>query len=94
MLIKNPIITEKTVNLAQNFNRYTFEVTKAANKVSAAKELEQIFGVKVVSVSTKNRLGKIKRFGKTRRQETRLTDRKIMVFRLQEGNKIEAFTAK
>lgn len=94
MFIKQPIITEKTVNLAQNFNQYTFEVSLNANKVAASRELEQVFGVKVVSATTQTRLGKVKRFGKTRRQQTKLSDRKFMIFKLADGNKIDAFNTK
>ena len=32
-IIQGPIITEKTMALKENFNKYTFKVAKSANKV-------------------------------------------------------------
>lgn len=92
MLIIKPVITEKTIALAKNSNQYTFDVAAAANKAAAAKELAELFKVKVTGVKAHNRLGKMTSFGRGRRGETKKTDRKIMVFKLKDGDKIEAFT--
>ena len=52
-IIKRPIITERSMEGAE-LKKYTFEVSRAANK---------IFGVKVAKVNTLNMQGKEKRTG-------------------------------
>lgn len=63
-IIKAPILTEKSYDYIAH-HTYTFEVAKSANKVEIANAVEEIFGVKVASVHTVNKLGKIKRQGRT-----------------------------
>lgn len=61
-VIIRPIITESSsMDVADG--RYTFEVRKDANKVQIRKAVEQLFDVKVLSVSTMNVSGKVKRQG-------------------------------
>ena len=62
-IIQAPIITEKSMSLKENFNKYTFKVAKGANKVQIKKAVEEIFNVKVLSVATINVLPKRKRVG-------------------------------
>ena len=61
-IIKRPIITEQSMADAE-MKRYTFEVAKTANKIEIAKAVEEIFGVKVAKVNTRNMQGKRKRRG-------------------------------
>ena len=63
-IIVRPIITEKSM-LGIADNKYTFEVSKDANKYEIKKAIEHIFGVTVEKVYTQNRLGKMKRQGAT-----------------------------
>lgn len=91
MLIKSPIITEKTVALAEQFNQYTFEVAVNANKLAAAAELAEAFKVKVVGVRVNNRLGKSYAHGKYRRVTALKSAKKIMVFQLKSGDSIDLF---
>ena len=63
-VVKAPILTEKSYDYIAH-RTYTFEVAKSANKIEIAKAVEEIFGVKVESVHTVNKLGKIKRQGRT-----------------------------
>ncbi|NLW42796.1 MAG: 50S ribosomal protein L23 [Tissierellia bacterium] len=63
-IIKRPIITEESVDQMEE-NKYTFEVSKGANKTEIKKAIEHIFDVKVEKVYTQNRRGKIKRQGAT-----------------------------
>ncbi len=63
-VIKAPILTEKSYDYIAH-RTYTFEVAKNANKIEIAEAVEEIFGVKVESVHTVNKLGKIKRQGRT-----------------------------
>lgn len=88
MLIVKPVITEKTLRLAEANNIYTFEVQLNATKTSAATEIEKAFSVNVTDVRTLTRPGKVVFFG--RRAGTR-SDRKIMYFTLKSGEKIELF---
>ncbi|NLD18373.1 MAG: 50S ribosomal protein L23 [Tissierellia bacterium] len=63
-IIKRPIITEESVDQMEE-NKYTFEVSKSADKTEIKKAIEHIFDVKVEKVYTQNRRGKIKRQGAT-----------------------------
>lgn len=60
-IILKPIITEKANAEAEDFNRYSFEVDRRANKVQIAKEISKMYGVQVDSVNTMNYAGKVKR---------------------------------
>ena len=63
-IIKAPIITEKTADLAQNANTYTFSVDTKANKTQIKQAIEALFNVKVESVNTINVQPKKKRVGR------------------------------
>jgi large subunit ribosomal protein L23 len=67
-----PVISEKSYGLLEE-NKYTFQVRPDANKTQIKIAVEQIFGVKVVSVNTLNRQGKRKRtrFGFGKRKDTK-----------------------
>ncbi len=90
MIIK-PVITEKTVAMADKLNQYTFEVSPMANKTEAAKDLSKQFGVTVETVRVSNRLGQSYRVGRDGRHFGKKADRKIMVFKLKAGDKIDIF---
>ncbi|WP_299160736.1 50S ribosomal protein L23 [uncultured Tenacibaculum sp.] len=53
ILIK-PIITEKATNDSEVYNRYTFVVSKKANKVEIRGAVEAAYGVAITSVKTMN----------------------------------------
>ncbi len=63
-IIRRPIITEESVDQMEE-NKYTFEVSKDANKTEIKRAIEHIFDVKVEKVYTQNRRGKLKRQGAT-----------------------------
>lgn len=63
-IIVKPIISEKSMDQLAD-KKYTFEVAKGANKVEIKKAVEEIFGVKVISITTSTVKGKIKRMGAT-----------------------------
>jgi large subunit ribosomal protein L23 len=67
-----PVISEKSYGLLEE-GKYTFLVAPQANKTQIKIAVEQVFGVKVVSVNTLNRQGKRKRtrFGYGRRKDTK-----------------------
>ncbi|GAB4285174.1 MAG: hypothetical protein Kow0081_2840 [Candidatus Dojkabacteria bacterium] len=90
-LIKRPIVTEKSIAKYESENKVTFEVSLGATKSSAAKMVEKVYGVKVEDVWVTNRLGKTKLNPKTRQPMRKTKDRKIMVFKLKKGDKIDIF---
>ena len=63
-IIKGKIITEKSSDLAQNANTYTFSVDVKANKIQIKQAIEEIFKVKVASVNTVTVRPKDRRVGR------------------------------
>ena len=63
-VIIKPIITEDTMDLAEN-KKYVFKVAKDANKTEVRKAIEEVFGVEVAKVNVSNVSGKKKRMGRT-----------------------------
>ena len=61
-VIIKPIITEQSME-DLDIKKYAFEVAKDANKIEIKKAVEEIFGVKVIKVTTINVEGKQKRTG-------------------------------
>lgn len=88
-IIKAPIITEKTSQLIESENTYTFEVDKRANKIEIKKAIEEIFKVDVLRVNTINVKRKFKRMGQ--HEGYKPAYKKAMVT-IADGQKIDAFT--
>ena len=63
-IIIKPIVTEQSM-AAMAENKYTFVVSKSANKTEIKKAVEAIFGVNVEKVNTLNYDGKFKRMGRS-----------------------------
>jgi large subunit ribosomal protein L23 len=61
IVIKYPILSEKSVRLQQEQNSYTFAVDRSANKNEIKHAVETIYNVKVQSVQTMIVKGKRKR---------------------------------
>ena len=87
-VILAPIVSEKSYNLIEFNNTYTFEVDPRSNKGEIRDAVEALFEVRVVRVNTMNRKGKQKRQGFTvgRRKHT-----KRAVVTLAEGNSVDVF---
>lgn len=85
-IIKAPIITEKSADLAQNKNTITFSVDIKANKTQIKQAIENIFDVKVQSVNTINVRAKSKRVGKYVGSTNRV---KKAIVKLKDGSSIE-----
>ena len=62
-VIIRPIITEQSME-STDLLKYTFEVAPDAGKAEIKSAVEEIFGVKVMKVSTLNMRGKEKRVGR------------------------------
>lgn len=85
--IIRPVVSEKSYALIET-NAYTFIVHPNANKVQIRQAVEEIWGVKVVSVNTSNRKGKVK---KTRSGDGHRNKTRRAIVKLAEGDKIELF---
>jgi len=83
-----PVVSEKSYGLIDD-GKYTFVVDPRSNKTEIKLAIEKIFGVKVASVNTLNRTGKVQRtrFGSGRRKDT-----KRAIVTLKSGS-IDIFTA-
>ena len=88
-IIIRPVLTEKTYDMI-GAKTYTFIVDKRANKSEVKEAVEAVFpGVKVDKVNTVNRMGKLKRQG---RSEGRRPATKKAYVTLKENSKgIEFF---
>ena len=62
-VVIEPVVSEKSYDLIEDFNVYTFVVDRGANKTQIKQAVSKIFDVTVVSVNTMNRKGKVKRTG-------------------------------
>lgn len=62
-VILEPVVSEKSYDLIEDHNTYTFIVHPTANKTEIKQAVQAIFDVKVASVNTMNRRGKNKRTG-------------------------------
>ena len=87
-VLKKPVLTEKTMTLQTNENKYTFDVDVNANKVEIKQAVEAMFGVKVESVNVMNVKPKTKRMG---RYEGKTNRRRKAIVKLAEGNEINYF---
>lgn len=61
-IIKAPLVTEKTTFSSNEHNRYAFAVAPGARKDEIKKAIEDLYKVRVVSVSTMNRRGANRRY--------------------------------
>ena len=62
-VILAPVVSEKSYELIEENNTYTFEVHTRAHKDEIRDAVQSVFGVRVLSVNTLNRKGKLKRTG-------------------------------
>mgnify|MGYP000057618801 FL=1 len=86
-VIIKPIVSEKSYALIDT-GKYTFEVDPRSNKTEIKQAIEAIFNVKVASVNTLNRVGKVKR---TRIGLGKRKDTKRAIVTLKSGS-IDIFT--
>jgi len=87
-VVKKPLVTEKTTFFASANNRYAFEVDKRANKAQIKNAVEEIYGVRVVSVATQIRKGRMKR---NRVGWFRVGNAKRAIVKLHSEDRIELF---
>ncbi|MDI4657902.1 MULTISPECIES: 50S ribosomal protein L23 [Xanthobacter] len=87
-VIRSPVITEKAT-AASEHNKVVFNVAKTATKPAIKEAVEKLFDVKVKSVNTLVRKGKVKIF---RGRKGVQSDVKKAVVTLEEGQKIDITT--
>lgn len=89
-IIVRPVITEATTTAAEKETgaQYTFEVHPSATKPEIRSAIQKIYNVKVASVNTLVRKGKLKRL---RIQVGRTAAKKKAIITLAEGQRIERF---
>jgi large subunit ribosomal protein L23 len=86
-VVFRPVVSEKSYAGLER-NTYTFLVDKRANKTEIKEAIQEIWNVRVVSVRTLNRRGKVKR---RRFTVGKRADEKRAVVTLAEGDRIEIF---
>lgn len=89
-IIRKPIITERSLALAQSENKYVFAVDRLANKDQIKVAVEEFFGVEVKAVNTIRANRSTRRTGKKRQTVTVPATKKAVV-ELKKGHKIEMF---
>jgi large subunit ribosomal protein L23 len=87
-VIVAPVITEKAT-LASDRNQVMFKVAKHATKPQIKEAVEKLFDVKVKSVNTHVRKGKIKAFKGTVGEQAQV---KRAIVTLEEGHRIDVTT--
>ena len=92
-ILIRPIVTEKMNKLSEKYNRYGFRVDKKANKHEIKRAVEEIYGVKVVTVNTMVYAGKLKsRFTKGGVISGRMNAYKKALVTLSEGDSIDFYS--
>lgn len=86
-ILVKPVITEKATNFVAE-NKYAFKVTGEANKISVARAVSALYGVKPLAVNILNRKGKKVARGKIRGERS---DAKIAVVTLAKGDSIKIY---
>ena len=88
IILKRPLLSEKSTAVQDKLNQVAFEVDVDANKLQIQQAVEKRFNVKVTKVRTLNFMGKLKRMG---RYEGRRRAWKKAIVTLAQGQKIEFF---
>ena len=87
-IIRSPVITEKAT-LASEKNQVVFKVARTATKPQIKEAVEKLFDVKVKTVNTLIRKGKVKAF---RGSVGEQSDVKKAIVTLEEGQRIDVTT--
>jgi large subunit ribosomal protein L23 len=84
-VLRYPLVTEKTTAAGEN-GQYFFVVDKRATKIDIKQAVERLFSVKVKSVNTAIRKGKLRTF---RGHKAQLSDVKRAMVCLESGESIK-----
>lgn len=92
-VLVRPILTEKVNAQMEKSGRYTFEVSRSANKLEIKKAVEEFYGVKVADVNTVVVPGKNRtRFTKSGFMKGMKPAYKKATITLTEGETIDLFS--
>ena len=84
-IVRSPVITEKSTMMSEH-NKVMFNVARSASKPEIKAAVEALFGVKVKTVNTLLRKGKVKRFRNTIGKQS---DVKKAIVTLEDGQSID-----
>ena len=87
-ILISPVITEKATTASEH-NKVVFKVARTATKPQIKDAVEKLFDVKVKSVNTLIRKGKVRHF---RGMRGELSDVKKAIVTLEEGHRIDVTT--
>ena len=92
-IILNPMLTEKSNSLTEQFNKYVFKVNINANKLQIKKALEKRFDIRITKISTvlvkgKSKNTTVKSGGHVIRTSGYRESWKKAIVTLNEGDKI------
>ncbi len=91
-ILIRPLITEKSENLAESQNRYSFVVDKRVNKIEIKSAVQEMYNVSVLSVNTVRMPAKAKsRNTKSGIVKGRKPAYKKAIVRLAEGDVIDFY---
>lgn len=82
-VIQTILVTERSMEMRDD-DKYVFKVQPTANKIDIRSAIETIYDVKVKSVNVMNRLGKMKRAGRSPKKGRRANWKKAIIT-LSEG---------
>lgn len=92
-VILKPVITEKMTAKGETLNQYGFIVDKRANKIQIKADVEELYGVQVISVNTMNYAGKRKqRFTKSGVVSGKTKSTKKAIVTVAKGENIDFFS--
>ncbi len=84
-IVRSPVITEKSTMMSEH-NKVMFNVARSASKPEIKEAVEALFGVKVKTVNTLLRKGKVKRFRNTIGKQS---DVKKAIVTLEDGQTLD-----
>lgn len=87
-VIVRPVVTERSTELADDQDAYTFIVKKHANKIEIRKAVERLFDVRVRDVNTMVYRGKVRRVGESIGKRPGY---KKAIVKLAEGERIDVY---
>ncbi len=90
IVLKKPIVTEKSLREYKENRVVTFSVDLNATKIQIQKTVENVYAVKTLEVRVVNRLGKVK-YSRFSKKKSKLQDQRIAYIKLDNNQKIDIF---
>lgn len=92
-IIVRPLVTEKMNQQGNTLNKYGFVVRKEATKLQIKREIEKLYGVKVMEINTMIQRGKrVSRFTKSGLSRGRKSAYKKAIVTLEKGQIIDFYS--